>query len=522
MSLHCRYGLRRMLRDNAVHRELYDFGETTESRRRVIAHYRMGQRVAQTIRDKLQEKGASLMDAGAREFLSGNIDIQNENGKFGKIIYTLNPLCAALLLEDDEAARHFNESCFDIVGASIISCDMNNLWEQNIYSMGQSDFWVYFFYRSWIGESSGVYCELLESRYQKADQQKQIYIFDTMVNCINSFKPYDIKNKVAERFMRECPSIYNYMITRCKQSCGYIVLDNLPSDMLGKILCDTKGKADKHDFIMEGYIMSLYRETMRRSTAAYKNATPERKIITTFFKNVWKDDRVTQAVESIYEHEYTDGIEIQKVKFNRFSDSLQMMRGLTDESYYLKLLLNIWKQERGAGEKNYIRFIRELLRKLDDGDGKLKQIYTDEVFPSMEINLEQFMFFKNEISPKNVMDIDIKYLKDMNVPGLHTDNYLHDHDFFASLQIEYNRMDEHLRIVWEKAHFIIKRKNNLYAYQKKIISGCVEDDIILAKKCGLLPAKVMKSAIEYARKNNCIKALPILIWFESKEAGNGA
>ncbi len=509
-----------MLRDKiAGQSDAFDYREAIESRRRVIANYRMGQRVAQTIRNTLKEKGLRLIDAKPTKRLNGDIDITDESGKLGAISYSLNPLYAALLIEDDEAARYFCEQGVDIMSQNDIIGTINDTWEGVEYNMGIIEIWGYFFYKSWLGKCSGIQCELLEECYKKGDRQAKIDMACSMQNTISCYKPYDVKKKVTEKFERECPTIYNAMIKR--ESNMRISLENLPSDSVGKMLCEASGKMEMHLFLMSAYVSNLHKEIRRRDTGEYRGIFPEGDRVITFFQNVWRDDGVTEAIERIYEAEYTDSAETQKVKFIRLNKSLKMMRELADDSLYLEILLNVWEEERSDNEDRHIRFIQTLIKNMDDGEGKLKRMYTEEVFPSVRIYLEQFIFMKNEISPKNQIDIDIRGLKNMNVPRIFTNEEERSFSFYSQLEKINDRNNKAMRRIWREAHFIIKREMNLYEYQKKIISECEEDDIIMAGKCGLLPAKVMKSAIEYARKNNCIKALPLLLWFEAKEAGNG-
>ena len=303
-----------------------------------------------------------------------------------------------------------------------------------------------------------------------------------------------------------------------------ISLENLPSDFIGKMLCEAKNKMEVYLFLMSAYVSNLHEEIRRRDTREYreyKDLHLDGDKGTTFLKNVWRDDGVTETIERIYEAEYTDSAETQKVKFIRLSKSLKMMRELADDSLYLEILLNVWEQERKGNEDRHIKLVQTLIKNMDDGEGKLKRMYTEEVFPLVRIYLEQFIFMKNEIYPKNQIDIDIKGLKNMSVPRILTNEEKGSFSYYSQLEKINDRNNKTMRRIWREAHFIIKREKNLYEYQKMIISECEEDDIIMAQKCGLLPAKVMKSAIEYARKNNCIKALPLLLWFESKEAGNG-
>ena len=509
-----------MLRDKIARQsEAYDFGETTESRRRAIANYRMGQRVTQAIRDKLKKEGIRLTDIKPNKSLTGDIDITNETGKLGSISYYINPLYAALLIEDDEAARYFYEQGVRLMCQNDILCTINDTWEGTSRNMGIIDIWGYLFYRSWLGECPGILCELMEDRYKKGGKQDKIDMLCNMQNTISYYRPYDVKKKVAEKFERECPTIYNDMIKRESSMC--ISLDNLPSDSVGKMLCEAKGTGETHLFLMSAYVSNLHREIRRRNTEEYKRVLPEGDTISTFFQNVWKDDRVTETIERIYEAEYTDSAEIQKAKFIRLSKSLKMMRELTDDCLYLEILLNVWEWERTSNEDGYIKLIQDLIKNMDDGEGRLKRMYTDDIFPSLRLYIEQFMFIKNEISPKNQINIDIRKLKTTNVPCILTNEVKRSFSYYSQLERVNDMNNKAMRRIWREAHFIIKRENNLYAYQKKIISECEEDDIILARKCGLLPTKVIKSAIEYAKKNNCIKALPLLLWFEAKEAGNG-
>lgn len=512
-----------MLRDKIARQaEAYDYREAIESRRRIIANYRMGKRVAQTIRNTLQENGVRLIDAKPTKRLTGDIDIIDESGKLGSISYYLNPLYAALLIEDDEAARYFCEQGVDIMSQNDILCVINDTWEGVEKKMGIIEIWDYFFYKSWLGECPGIQCELLEECYKKGSKQARIDMLCTMQNTISGYKPYDVKKRVTEKFERECPTIYNAMI---KRECNMrISLENLPSNFVGKMLCEAKNKMEMHLFLMSAYVSNLHKEIRRRDTGEYreyKSVLPEGDRVVTFFQNVWRDDGVTEAIERIYEAEYTDSAETQKEKFIRLSKSLKMMRELADDSLYLEILLNVWEQERTDNEDSHIRLVQTLIKNMDDGEGKLKRMYTEEVFPSVRIYLEQFIFMKNEISPKKQMDIDIKRLKTMNVPCILTNEVERSFSYYSQLERSNDRNNKAMRRIWREAYFIIKREMNLYEYQKKIISECEEDDIILAQKCGLLPAKVMKSAIEYARKNNCTKALPLLLWFEAKEAENG-
>lgn len=502
--------------------EAYDYREAIESRRRIIANYRMGRRVAQTIRNILQENGVRLIDAKPTKHLTGDIEITDESGKLGSISYSLNPLYAALLIEDDEAARYFCEQGVDIMSQNDIICTINDTWEGVNRKMSIIEIWDYFFYKSWLGECPGIQCELLEECYKKGSKQARIDMLCTMDNTISGYNPYDVKKRVTEKFERECPTIYNDMI---KRECNIrISLENLPSDFVGKMLCEAKNKIDMHLFLLSAYVSNLHKEIRIRDIGeykAYKSVLPESGSVVTFFQNVWRNDGVTEAIERIYEAEYTDSAEIQKAKFIRLSKSLKMMRELADDSLYLEILLNVWEQERTGNEDSHIRLLQTLIKNMDDGEGKLKQTYTEEIFPSARIYIEQFIFMKNEISPKNQIDIDIRRLKNTGVPHILTHEIERSFSYYSRLERNNDRSNKAIRRIWREAHFIIKREKNLYEYQKKIISECEEDDIIMAQKCGLLPAKVMKSAIEYARKNNCIKALPLLLWFESKEAENG-
>ena len=512
-----------MLSDKIAGRaDVFNFRETIDSRRRVIANYRMGQRVAQTIRSTLKEKRVRLIEAKPTKYLTGDIDITDESGKLGTISYSLNPLYAALLIEDDEAARYFCEQGVDIMSQSDIICTINDTWEGGGYNMGIIEIWGYLFYKSWLEKCPGIQCELLEECYKKGSKQEKIDMLCNMQNTISYYKPYDVKKRVTEKFERECPTIYKDMIKR--ESHMRISLENLPSDFIGKMLCEAKNKMEVYLFLMSAYVSNLHEEIRRRDTREYreyKDLHLDGDKGTTFLKNVWRDDGVTETIERIYEAEYTDSAETQKVKFIRLSKSLKMMRELADDSLYLEILLNVWEQERKGNEDRHIKLVQTLIKNMDDGEGKLKRMYTEEVFPLVRIYLEQFIFMKNEIYPKNQIDIDIKGLKNMSVPRILTNEEKGSFSYYSQLEKINDRNNKTMRRIWREAHFIIKREKNLYEYQKMIISECEEDDIIMAQKCGLLPAKVMKSAIEYARKNNCIKALPLLLWFESKEAGNG-
>lgn len=511
-----------MLSDKiAIQSDKFNYREIIGSRRRVIANYRMGQRVAQTIRNTLKEKGVRLIDAKPTKRLNGDIDITDESGKLGSISYSLNPLYAALLIENDEAARYFCEKGVDIMSQNDIIGTINDTWKGVEYNMGIIEIWDYFFYKSWLGECPGIQCELLEEYYKKGSKQARIDMLCGMQNTISGYRPYDVKKRVTEKFERECPTIYKDMIKR--ESHMRISLENLPSDFIGKMLCEAKNKMEVHLFLMSAYVSNLHKEIRRgtREYREYKNVLTEGDRVITFFHNVWKDDGVTEAIERIYEAEYTDSAEIQKAKFIRLSKSLKMMRELADDSLYLEILFNVWEQERTGNEDSHIRLLQTLIKNMDDGEGKLKQTYTEEIFPSAGIYIEQFIFMKNEISPKNQIDIDIRRLKNTGVPHILTNEIERSFSYYSRLERNNDRNNKAMRRIWREAHFIIKREMNLYEYQKKIISECEEDDIIMAQKCGLLPAKVMKSAIEYARKNNCTKALPILLWFESKEAENG-
>lgn len=509
-----------MLSDKIAGRaDAFNYREVIESRRRVIANYRMGQRVAQTIRSTLKGRGVRIIEAKPTKYLTGDIDITDESGKLGAISYSLNPLYAALLIEDDEAARYFCEQGVDIMSQSDIICTINDTWEGVGYNMGIIEIWDYFFYKSWLGECPGIQCELLEECYKKGSKQARIDMLCGMLNTISDYRPYDVKKRVTEKFERECPTIYNAMI---KRECNmHISLENLPSDFVGKMLCETKTKMEMHLFLMNAYVSNLDNEIRRRYTGEYRSILPKGDRVITFFQNVWKDDGVTEAIERIYEAEYTDSAEIQKVQFIRLSKSLKTMRELADDSLYLEILLNVWGEARTGNEDRHIRLVQTLIKNMDNGEGKLKQMYAEEVFPHVRICIEQFMFIKNEISPKNQIDIDIKRLKNMSVPHILTNVEESVFSSYRELERINDRNNKAMRRIWRETHLAIKREKNLYEYQKKIISECEEDDIIMAKECGLLPANVMKSAIDYARKNNCIKALPLLLWFESKEAGNG-
>lgn len=273
---------------------------------------------------------------------------------------------------------------------------------------------------------------------------------------------------------------------------------------------------------------------------------------TVCWQQVYKDDEIIESLKERNNKEREDKYEGYIERFNFFKNELKYVHEKLNGQTYFKLLEKLWielyrlkaslsesytdfrmtnpfdekeqaqcTQSRLKREKiseSYETTIKEELRWLDKKIPGLKEKCLKKFNADISGCISQLMFYKNELEPKGVLNLNIRDCESFGVPycsGEIVDDYYDSNDYIMSEDKAEKRNNAILRI-WKECNINIKKPSYLYKYQKQIIDECDEKTLISAVESNLFPDAVIRAALSYAETKKYIDKLPYLIWVKNK------
>ncbi len=265
--------------------------------------------------------------------------------------------------------------------------------------------------------------------------------------------------------------------------------------------------------------------------------------------NVTSTDRYTEWDIVVYEADETIKKIIKRKKeecensyhknmerYEYFKSEIRYVGEQISDAIYFKLLVKIWvelykikdnvhvtnvfnpyaedneesKKLRLYREKlfpSYENLIKDELQRIDGRNYCIKKAYLKTIDVDNSGCINQLLFYKNELSPKGELMIDISCCTAMGIPSVK--------EYWLSDTIDSDKRINNILRVWQECTILIKNPSYLYKYQKRIIDECEESIFHKAVKGGLFPNAILRQALEYARKNNKTDKLPYLIWLNN-------
>ena len=255
---------------------------------------------------------------------------------------------------------------------------------------------------------------------------------------------------------------------------------------------------------------------------------------------VYGNDEITEQINERNQKEEKQEYNTYVEKYEYFKAELKDISDKLDEEMYFKTLVKLWdklyarkdesyvivnpfaeetdeaRKDRLCKEKifiNYEKTIKEEMKLLDKRKPGIKNKCEGLINVYNNGCIKQLMFYKNELSPKGELTINIKECANMGVP--HSDDSCIPYQSYIDGTTE-KRKDVILR-VWQECNIVIKKESYLYKYQKDIIDEGTEEIFEKAVNSGLYPDAIIEQALAHARKNNKKDKLPYLIWLNSKK-----
>lgn len=308
--------------------------------------------------------------------------------------------------------------------------------------------------------------------------------------------------------------------------------------------------AEKKERIEDGrineYVMELldvtYAYEPKCMNANMVNNPFDNSNVTSLDRDIEWDTMVYETDETIkklikrkneeHENSYHKNIE----RYEYFKSEIRYVGEQISDAIYFKLLVKIWdelyrikdnvhvmnvfnpyeedneecrriKSYREKLFSSYENTVKDELLRIDGRNYGIKNQYLKNINVDNSGCINQLLFYKNELSPKGELKIDINYCTAMGIPSVE--------ECWLTDSIDSDKRINNILRVWQECTILIKKPSFLYKYQKRIIDECEESILHKAVKGGLFPNAILAQALEYARKNNKTNKLPYLIWLNN-------